>query len=139
MALTEDTPLTQELGNVGEYGVKASAKVYEGAAVGSSSGYARGLIAGDLFLGFAESQADNTSGQDGDISVRVLQRGAVELAVSGAAITDLGASVYATADGTFAFAGDEDSRVGAVVRFVSTGVVVVKFDAIIQRNLGAGS
>lgn len=142
MALSADTPLVQELGIVSEYPVKASTKIYEGAAVGldGGTGHARGLLAGDLFLGFCESQADNSAGGSGaEINVRVIERGKVELAVSGAAITDVGAVVYATADGTFSFTGQEEGRVGVVNRFVSSGVVVVKFDALTAVGVGLGS
>ena len=139
MALSADTPLIIELGNVGEYPVKALAKIYEGAAVGldAGTGHARGLMAGDLFLGFAESQADNSAGTAGaEINVRVLQRGAVELTVTNAAITDVGAPVFASADGTFVLVEGSNSFIGVLARFVSSGVGVVKFDAIIEQGIG---
>ncbi len=142
MALSADTPRAYELGNIQEYPVAASAKIYEGAAVGKviGTGHARGLVAGDLFLGFAEAQADNSAGTSGaEIDVRVIDDGKIELDVANAAITDVGSWVYATADGTFSLIGDEDSRVGVISRFVSTGVVVVKFDALLSVGLAVGS
>jgi len=141
MALTEDTPRAYELGNISEYLVKAATKIYEGAAVGlyGSDGSARGLVAGDIFLGFAEAQADNSAGLIGAINVRVIDHGKIELDVTSVAATDVGASVYATADGTFALTGQEESRVGTVCEFVSAGVAVVKFNALDNVGLGLGS
>jgi hypothetical protein len=54
MALSADTPLTRELGSINEYPVLAATRIFEGAAVGleAVSGLARGLVAGDDFLGF---------------------------------------------------------------------------------------
>jgi hypothetical protein len=138
MALAEDTPLITELGNVSEYPVKAATKIYEGAAVGlyASDGSARGVTAGDLFLGFAESQVDNSAGLVGALNVRVLQRGKVELAVASVAATDVGAPVFASDDGTFTLVEGSNTFVGVVNRFVSSGVAVVEFDAVIEQGIG---
>ena len=58
--------------------VKAAAHIYKGAFVGidRASGYARALAAGDLFVGVAYEEADNTSGSNGDIACRVYTEGA---------------------------------------------------------------
>lgn len=104
--------------------------IFAGAAVGlvDASGYARPLVGGDVFRGFAISKADNSGGSAGDISVEVLDRGTVQLAVSGAVITDVGQPVYATDDDTFVFSPVGASFVGIVSRFVSSGVVDVEFN-----------
>lgn len=114
-----------------DYLVIASDIIYEGAAVGfvGSSGYARPLVAGDRFAGFAESRANNASGAAGDKSVRVRSRGEVKLPVSGAVITDVGQPVYAADDDTFQFSPVGGTFVGRVKRFISAGVVIVEFDA----------
>lgn len=132
MALSKDTPRAFELGSINALPVKASTKVYEGAAVGidAASGYARGLNAGDPFAGFAESQADNSGGSNGDVRVRVRTAGEVELSVGSLAITDIGKAVYASDDGTFTLTQGSNSYVGKVVRFVSTGIGVVSFDVV---------
>lgn len=129
--LAKDTPLIQELGNVGELGVKAASKIFEGAAVGLevATGFARQLVAGDLFGGFCESLADNSAGLNADIDVRVIDRGKVELAIGSLAVTDIGKPVYASDSGTFTLTQGTNSYVGRVVRFVATGVGVVAFDA----------
>ncbi len=130
MALTKDTELIQELGDVNEIGVLAAAKIFEGAAVSlEATGFARPLAITDVFLGFAESKADNTSGLDGAINVRLLTRGRVKLAVAALAITDVGADVYATDDGTFTLVVATNLKVGRCVRFIATGIGIVAFDA----------
>lgn len=119
---------------VEEYAVPviASDIIYEGAAVGvvKASGHARPLSGGDRFVGFAYQQADNSTGAAAATNVSVYQGGYIQLSVSGAVITDLGQPVYATDDDTFVFSPVGASFVGFVHRFVSSGVVVVAFDAL---------
>jgi len=131
MALSADTPRVYELGDINSLPVKASTKVYEGAAVGidAASGYARGLNAGDAFKGFAERTADNSAGSNGDVRVRVLTKGIAKLAIANAAITDVDKPVYASDDGTFTLTASTNSYVGKIVRWQATGVVLVAFDA----------
>lgn len=133
MALTVDTPRTYELGNVNEFGVLASTKIYEGAAVGDSgTGYVRGLVAGDAFRGFAERLADNSAvATDGAINVRVVTNGLISLSIASLAITDVGKNVYASADGTFTLTAGSNTYIGTVYRYVSSGVGIVAFDATI--------
>lgn len=129
MALSANTPRTFEQGDRNEYPVLTAVKIYEGAAVGLqvSSGYARPLVAGDVFAGFAEDKYDNTSGASGAINCRVKDEGKAILAIASAAITDIGKAVYASDDGTFTFTQGSNSYVGRVVRWISTGNVVVAF------------
>lgn len=111
--------------------VIASDIIYEGAAVGlvDGTGHARPLVAGDRFAGFAELQADNSAGAAAAITVRVIEKGKIQLPVTGAVITDVGQPVYATDDDTFAFSPVAATFVGYVNRFVSSGVAIVEFDS----------
>jgi len=121
-----------ELGTIQEYPVIASDIIYEGAAVGeNASGYARPLVAGDPFLGFAETTVDNSAGSAGDKRVRVRRAGQVQLAVAGAtAVTaNDGPLVYASDDDTFTLTASTNSIVGRVSRWVESGICVVAFDA----------
>jgi hypothetical protein len=119
-----------ELGDLNDVGVIATDIIYEGAAVGDNgSGYARPLVAGDPFLGFAQAKADNSAGAAGAVNVTVKSKGRVQLAVGSLAITDVGKTVYASDDDTFTLTASTNSAVGRVVRFVSTGVGVVEFNA----------
>ena len=138
--LSVDTYRLKVLGTISEYPVIANDIVYEGAAVGLvlASGHARPLTSVDLFCGFAEKKADNTGGSAAAINVRVVQEGIVKLSVSGAVITDVGQPVYATDDNTFVFLPAGGVYVGKVERFVSSGVVEVKFDAVLGIDPYAG-
>lgn len=136
MALTQDTPRAYELGDINDLPVKASTKIYEGAAVGLNSGYARGLVAGDEFQGFATKQADNSDGSNGTINVRVRRKGLISLPVTGVtAVTDVGSTVYASADGTFTLSSTSNSAIGKIVRYVSSTTVIVKFEGVADRSI----
>ena len=130
MALSADTPRVYELGDINSLPVKASWKVFEGAAVGidAAVGYARGLCNGDAFAGFCIQNADNSAGSDGDVRVQVKTHGEVQLPVTNVAITDIGKPVYAFDEDTFVLTAMSNSYIGKVKRFVSTGVAVVAFD-----------
>lgn len=128
--LAADANRDYELGDVGEYAVIASDIIYALAAVGivASSGHARPLVAGDRFVGFAELRCDNSLGAAAAKNVRVVQKGKIKLDVTGALITDVGCPVYATDDDTFSLSPVGGSFVGLIDRFISSGVVSVKFD-----------
>jgi hypothetical protein len=118
-----------ELGELNDVGVIATDIIYEGAAVGDNgSGYARPLVAGDPFLGFATEKADNSAGAAGAINVNVKHKGRVQLAVGSLAITDVGKQVYASDDNTFTLTATSNSAIGRVIRFVSSGIGIVEFD-----------
>jgi hypothetical protein len=128
MALSADTPRIYELGDINEVPVKASTSIYEGAAVGMTSGYARGLVAGDQFVGFAQRKADNSAtATDGYINCKVISKGLIKLTISGIAVTDIGKAVYASADGTFTLTEGSNSPIGTVYRYVTTDTCVVAF------------
>jgi hypothetical protein len=107
--------------------------IYDGAAVGESgaTGYFRPLASGDTFAGFATGNADNTllGHAAGAVSVNVKRKGRVKLAVTGAsAVTNEGASVFATDDDTFTLT-PSGTRVGKVAKWVVSTTCYVDFDA----------
>lgn len=127
--LAANSPRDYALGDIQAYPVIATDIIYEGAAVGdNASGYARPLVSGDNFLGFAERKIDNSAGAAGDLYVRVIRKGQIKLPVTSLAITDAGRPVYASDDNTFAMAGI-GTYIGHVARYVSSGVGIVAFDA----------
>ena len=85
-----------ELGDYNDIPVVASDIIYEGAAVGvvAASGHARPLTTADRFVGFAIAKADNSAGAAAAINVTVQMRGEIQLAGTGAVITDLKQPVY---------------------------------------------
>jgi len=134
--LAANKPRSYEIGARNMLPVVASDIIYEGAAVGAvaGSGHTRPLVAGDAFVGFAVYKADNSAGAAADINVELMEKGQIELSVSGAVITDLRQPVYASDDDTFSFNPVGGSFIGFVKRFVSSGVVVVEFDAVAYRD-----
>ena len=134
--LAANSPRAFEGGSRNEIPVIASDIIYEGAAVGAvdGTGHVRPLNAADRFAGFAEAKADNAAGAAAAINARVVESGKIQLSVSGAVITDVGQPVYATDDDTFTFLPTGAAFIGFVHRFVSSGVVVVAFDALNYRD-----
>ena len=124
-----------QMGDAEEYPMIAADIVFQGAAVGEDgSGYARPIVAGDPFLGFAEAIADNSAGAAGAIGVNVKKRGNIVLAISGIAVTaNDRPAVYASDDDTFTLTALGNSLIGYVSRWVSTGVAVVEFDAALAK------
>ena len=104
--------------------------IFEGAAVGivDASGHGRPLVGGDIFAGFANAKVDNSAGLAAAKNVDLKTKGYVELAVSGAVITDRGQPVYATDDNAFTFNPVGGTFIGFMHRFVSAGVAIVSFD-----------
>lgn len=135
--LAADKPRAFVLGDLNDMPVIAADIIYEGAAVGdNASGYARPLVAGDAFRGFALERCDNAAGAAGAKNVTVRVRGRIVLPVSAAAITDVDKPVYASDDDAFTFTASTNSFIGRVVRWVSTGFVEVEYDAT-RSGLGA--
>lgn len=136
MAATADLSLKIDTGNIQFLPVKASTTIYQHAFVGDdASGYARGLVAGDPFRGIAVQQADNSSGSAGDIYVQCYKRVDAQLAISGLAITDVGKDVYASADDTATLTQGNNSYIGKVVKYLSSGVGIVRIDATTNGDL----
>lgn len=127
--LAADLPRPYELGDINEIPVIASDIIYEGAAVGdNASGYARPLVAGDPFRGFAEQKADNSAGAAGAVNVRVRRRGTVVLTLTSLAVTDIGKVVYASDDNTFTLTASTNTLIGHVVAVDGTNLAKVAFE-----------
>ncbi len=136
--LVNDANRVYELGDINQVPVKASAIIYQGAAVGGhSSGYARPIANGDKFLGFADEKIDNSGGGDGVKTVRVRKRGAILLDISGVALGDIGKSVYATDDNTFTLSATNAVYIGQISRIDSSGVALVEFDVAVLPPVAA--
>jgi hypothetical protein len=138
--LAVDTYRVLEIGDRNEIPCIAADKFYEGSAIGivDASGHARPLTSADRFAGFCEKYVDNSAGAAAALNVRVIKKGAVQLPVSGAVITDVGQPVYATDDNAFGFTPVSAVFIGFVRRYVSSGVVIVEFDAGVLQDPYAG-
>lgn len=130
MALTANREVDRYVDQeIRRYAQAAGARVFKGGFVGlNTGGYARPLVAGDRFLGIAYEESDNASGGNGDRSVRVLTIGDYQLALSGAALTDIGKSVYASADDTITFTATGNSLIGWVVDRPAANTVTVRLN-----------
>ncbi len=130
MALTANSDvdhyIDQELRS---FQVAAAKQVFKGALVGlASAGYAQPLTGGDRFVGIAYEQIDNTSGANGDVSARVYTLGDFGMTLSGAAITDVGRPVFASADDTLTFTATGNSYVGVVQDLIATNEIILRID-----------
>ena len=111
------------------YGVEASAHVYKWAFVGlSASGHAQALSAGDQCVGIAYEEGDNSSGADGDVSVRVFTQGDFLHTLASAALTNIGDAVYASADDTLTFTSTSNSLVGVCVDVPETNKIILRLE-----------
>ena len=131
--LSADTVQAFEIGSdTTTLPVKDNVTIYRGSAVGLSAGYARQLVAGDLFGGFAEQKVDNTvtGHADGFKNVPVRRRGFVQLTLATVAVTNIGADVYASDGNTYTLdpAGGANSFIGKVHRYISSTSAIVAFD-----------
>lgn len=126
--LSANTARSFELGDKTDLLVKQSSAIYEGSAVGIASGYARQLVAGDRFAGFA-AYGCAAPAADGGASVRLRRIGLVVLTIASIAVTDVGKPVYASDGDTFTLTQSTNSHIGRVVRMVGTNQALVAFDA----------
>ena len=127
MSLTAEVSRTYELGDLNDLPVLASTKIYEGAAVGISSGYARPLAAGDDFVGFADRTVDNSDGSSGDVVIPVKAKGRIKLPVSSAAIGNINDGVYADGDNSFTITSSGHSLIGYIRRHITGTTCIVEF------------
>lgn len=109
--------------------VAATTTIYKGGLVSvQADGYVAPLTAGEGFVGLAYEKIDNSAGSDGAKSVRVYTMGDFDHALTGAAITDIGRPVFASADDTLTFTAEGNSYVGIVQDLVSSGNIIVRLD-----------
>lgn len=117
-----------------EVGVDDNIVIYKGALVGRNraTGYARGLAAGDEFLGVAYRKADNTVAGHvpGGVSVMLHQNVDIVHALNGVAQADIGKDVYASDDQTLTLSPTGNSRVGRVVGVEKTNTARVRCEPL---------
>ena len=130
-ALTDDRKTEYFEGVELAYEVAGSTTIYAGSLVAlNASGYAvpAANTAGFKFLGVAMEHVDNSSGSNGDKTVRVRRKGVFRFDASGMAITDIGASVYVSDDHTVAKSTTNSVACGKIAEFVSATEVGVDID-----------
>jgi hypothetical protein len=115
-------------GDILDLPVKASSAIYEGSAIGFTSGYHRQLASTDEFVGFAINSVASQS-SDGADYVRVRVRGRVVLTIASVAVTDIGTAVFATDGNAFTLTQGSAAHVGRLVGVYGTNLGIVEFDA----------
>lgn len=143
MALSVDTPVIEVVGRGsgrGSIPCGADAVVYEGAMISESdadsgevtAGYGQPLESGETFVGHAVDGVDATDEDDGALNI-LLRTGRYSLVVTltGVAITDVGAAVYASDDATLTLTASTHTQVGKVARYVSANTAVVDFETLL--------
>ena len=121
MALDRNKPfIRQTNGTVDIYLAAAGVKIYQGALLNISSGYAIPATdtPGEYFIGEAEYSCDNFAGAAGDNKVYIRSAHRVVFENASASISDIGKSVYATSDDTFALSATSASACGKIVNAV---------------------
>jgi len=113
-----------------EFPVAAAVHIYNGALVGlhAATGYLKPHEPGDVFIGIAYEESDNSSGAAAATNCKVYTKGDFSLTLTSAAITDNGKAVFATADDTLSLTGHPDSYVGRIVHYLESNTVVVRID-----------
>ena len=133
-ALTSDRNTEYSLGDLLSIPVAAATRIFAGSLVCSDAdGYAvpAADTAGLVFEGVATAQADNRTGEAGDLSVVVRRRGRYRLdCASGLDQSALSAKVYAYDDHTVAAADDvtNDVLVGVIDKVEGAGDCWVSID-----------
>jgi hypothetical protein len=111
------------------YQVATNAHVYKGGFVGlDSNGYARALQAGDVCVGLAYEECDNTGGSNGDKAVRTYTQGDFLHALASAALTNIGAAVYASDDETLTLTSTSNSLVGVCVDCPESNKIILRLN-----------
>lgn len=128
MAATGNAPLEQEIGDRNECPVAASQHLYRGSmAFGDAAGLATTVL-GAKFLGHMVAEADNSAGADGAINaVLMAGRYRLQVTLTGVALTDIGAPVFASDNNTLTLTPGANTPVGKVLRYVAANTAIVEF------------
>jgi hypothetical protein len=129
-ALTSDAQRIEKEGRVQAMPVAAAVKIFKNAILMRNvAGYVlpAASLADAVFAGVAYEAADNTSGDNGDIKLRVETERAFEFDGAGFTQADLLKEVYAADDNTVQIAaGTNLVKVGKIIEVISATKVLVK-------------
>lgn len=132
--LAVDSPQVLVTGDMNSVPVITADTVFEGAMVGieAATGHGRPLVAGDIFAGHSIFKVVNELGLVGGEKDIRLRSGRYRLlcTLTGVAITDVGAPVYASDDDTLTKTATSNSYVGRISRYVKANTAEIEFDAL---------
>jgi hypothetical protein len=135
MALTGSYEAEGKVGALIQYKVAGQVHIYKGALVSlNSDGYAvpGADTSGYKFIGVAYEDADNTSGTDGAVSIRVLKTGSFLYPIASVEQSDMGEKAYITDDGEVATSTENHILAGYICEIPSSGTVRVRIDNAVQ-------
>jgi len=113
-----------------KFPVGAAEHIYRNGFVGvDPGGYAKAFVPGDLFVGIAYEEVDNSAGAAAALDVRVYVMGDFVLSISGVALTDVERPVYAVDDNICLLTGHTDAFVGTLLHYDSSGKAIVRLKA----------
>lgn len=130
-ALSDNYEAKRQDGEIISVPVKGATTIYKGAlVVDLGTGYASaGSNAGAYtFLGVAVEKADNSSGSDGDIRVRVNKIGTYQYTKPTAVQTDLGVVMYIRDDQTVDTTSTNSIVAGYCVDVVDSSTIKLRID-----------
>ena len=124
MALSANRHTRKIVGDIIEIPVYTGVHIYAGGFVCVNTGHGYAIpgadAAGNVCMGIAESEADNSSGASGAINVRVRRSGVFLLNATSIAITSQGVVMYVIDDQTFDEThGGNTVVAGVLVKYVS--------------------
>jgi hypothetical protein len=143
MAATKDILTNRQEGILFAFPVYQAVKIYAGTMVciGASHGYAipGADAAGNIFVGIAAEQADNSSGNSGDIWIKVWRKGIFELAATSITQAMVGDPMYVVDDQTFDETSPGNSILcGRLVKRISATRGLIDVDVAVPVALAAG-
>lgn len=105
----------------------ANEHIFKGSLLSfESGGYVAPLTAAELFAGIAYKECDNSAGDDGDKDVTAFVQGDFSHTLSGAAITNIGAAIYASADNVLTLTSSGNTFVGYMIGLVEADTIAVR-------------
>jgi hypothetical protein len=132
MALSAVADIQRKEGSIVSHKM-AAVKIFQGALVTvNAAGFLTNVVdaAGAYFAGIAVETVDNSAGAAGDKEIRVYRTGIVKLATSGAARSNVGDTVYASANDVVTFTSAANRNiVGVMVEFESATAIWVELQA----------
>jgi len=135
MVLTGSYEAEGKVGALIQYKVAGGVFIYKGALVCLNlDGYAvpGADTSGYKFIGVAYEDANNKSGSDGDVSVRVLKTGSFLYPIGSAQQSDMGKKSYIKDDGEVATTTINQILAGYICEMPSSGKVRVRIDNAVQ-------
>lgn len=135
MALTANRDLDHYIDQQLRSFAAADEHIFKGSFLSvEAGGYVAPLTALEAFAGIAYEECDNSEGDDGDVRVKSYTQGDFVHALTGAALSNIGDIVYASADNGLTFTSTDNTPVGCMVDLVSTDKILLRINPFIVES-----